>query len=169
MLILDEIGRGTSTFDGMSIARAVLEFVVDKKKLGAKTLFATHYHELTEMENELTGVKNYNVLVKKRGDDITFLRRIVRGGADDSYGIEVAKLGGIPVSVIERAKEILKKTESEGIVTYKTAQNPDLQLPLDMMSAKEIMSELQAIDVNTLTPIESMQILFDIANKAKSI
>ncbi len=169
LLILDEIGRGTSTFDGMSIARAVLEFVVDKKKLGAKTPFATHYHELTEMENELTGVKNYNVLVKKRGDDITFLRRIVRGGADDSYGIEVAKLGGIPVSVIERAKEILKKTETEGIVTYKTAQNPDLQLPLDMMSAKEIMSELQAIDVNTLTPIESMQILFDIANKAKSI
>ncbi len=169
LLILDEIGRGTSTFDGMSIARAVLEYVVDKKKLGAKTLFATHYHELTEMENELSGVKNYNILVKKRGDDITFLRRIVRGGADDSYGIEVAKLGGIPVSVIERAKEILRKTESEGIVTYKTAQAPDLQLPLDMMSAKEIMSELQAIDVNTLTPIESMQILFDIANKAKSI
>ncbi len=169
LLILDEIGRGTSTFDGMSIARAVLEYVVDKKKLGAKTLFATHYHELTEMENELSGVKNYNVLVKKRGDDITFLRRIVRGSADDSYGIEVAKLGGIPVSVIERAKEILKKTETEGIVTYKTAQNPDLQLPLDMMSAKEIMSELQSIDVNTLTPIESMQILFDIANKAKSI
>ncbi len=169
LLILDEIGRGTSTFDGMSIARAVLEYVVDKKKLGAKALFATHYHELTEMENELSGVKNYNIAVKKRGDDITFLRRIVRGGADDSYGIEVAKLSGIPKAVIERAKEILKKTENEGIVTYKTAVAPDMQLPLEMQAAEEILHELQAIDVNTLTPIESMQILFDICNKAKSI
>lgn len=117
LLILDEIGRGTSTFDGMSIARAVLEYVNDKKKLGAKALFATHYHELTEMENELSGIKNYNIAVKKRGDDITFLRKIVRGGADDSYGIEVAKLSGIPNEVIQRAKQILKKTESEGIVT----------------------------------------------------
>lgn len=124
LLILDEIGRGTSTFDGMSIARAVLEFVNDKKKLGAKTLFATHYHELTEMENELSGVKNYNIAVKKRGDDITFLRRIVRGGADDSYGIEVAKLSGIPEEVIKRAKQVLKKTEEEGIVTYKPLPRP---------------------------------------------
>ena len=169
LLILDEIGRGTSTFDGMSIARAVLEFVADKKKLGAKALFATHYHELTEMENELPCVKNYNIAVKKRGDDITFLRRIVRGGADDSYGIEVAKLGGIPNSVIERAKEILKKTENEGIVTYKTSANADMQLPLEMQGAQDILHELQAIDVNTLTPIEAMQILFDICNKAKSI
>ena len=169
LLILDEIGRGTSTYDGMSIARAVLEHVADKKKLGAKALFATHYHELTEMENELSGVKNYNIAVKKRGDDITFLRRIVRGGADDSYGIEVAKLSGIPKSVTERAKEILKKTESEGIITYKTVSNPDMQLPLEMQGAQEILHELQAIDVNTLTPIESMQILFDICNKAKSI
>jgi len=168
LLILDEIGRGTSTFDGMSIARAVLEYVVDKKKLGAKSLFATHYHELTAMENELGGVKNYNIAVKKRGDDITFLRRIIRGGADDSYGIEVAKLGGIPNAVIERAKEILKTTEEQGTVTYKTAPS-EMQLPLEMQGAQDILHELQAIDVNTLTPIESMQILFDICNKAKSI
>ena len=168
LLILDEIGRGTSTFDGMSIARAVLEYVADKKKLGAKSLFATHYHELTAMENELQGVKNYNIAVKKRGDDITFLRRIVRGGADESYGIEVAKLGGIPVAVIERAKEILKITESQGTVKYKTAPS-EVQLPIEMQSAQEILHELQAIDVNTLTPIESMQILFDICNKAKSV
>jgi len=169
LLILDEIGRGTSTYDGMSIARAVLEFAADKRKLGAKTLFATHYHELTEMENELSGLKNYNIAVKKRGDDITFLRRIVKGPADDSYGIEVAKLSGIPSSVIERAKEILKKTEEEGIITYKTAAAPDMQLPLEMVSATEILKELQTVDVNTLTPIEAMQILFDICNKAKSI
>lgn len=169
LLILDEIGRGTSTFDGMSIARAVLEYVNDKKKLGAKALFATHYHELTEMENELSGIKNYNIAVKKRGDDITFLRKIVRGGADDSYGIEVAKLSGIPNEVIQRAKQILKKTESEGIVTYKTAAPVEMQLPIEMQQAEEIMDELKTLDVNTLTPIEAMQILFDFANKAKTI
>ena len=169
LLILDEIGRGTSTFDGMSIARAVLEYVAEKKKLGAKALFATHYHELTVLENEISGVKNYNVAVKKRGDDITFLRRIVRGGADDSYGIEVAALSGIPSSVTERAKEILRQTEQEGIVTYKNSHNSDMQLPLEMMGAQDILNDLRAIDVNTLTPIESMQILFDICNKAKSI
>lgn len=169
LLILDEIGRGTSTFDGMSIARAVLEYVNDKKKLGAKALFATHYHELTEMENELSGIKNYNIAVKKRGDDITFLRKIIRGGADDSYGIEVAKLSGIPNEVIQRAKQILKKTESEGIVTYKTAAPAEMQLPIEMQQAEEIMDELKTLDVNTLTPIEAMQILFDFASKAKSI
>ena len=168
LLILDEIGRGTSTFDGMSIARAVLEYAADKKKLGAKTLFATHYHELTEMENELDGIKNYNIAVKKRGDDITFLRRIVRGGADDSYGIEVAKLSGIPDSVIKRAKEILKKTEEDGIISYKTAV-PDDQISMEMLGATELLKELKAIDVNTLTPIEAMQILFDLANKSKGL
>ncbi len=169
LLILDEIGRGTSTFDGMSIARAVLEYTADKKKLGAKALFATHYHELTQMESELPGVRNYNIAVKKRGDDITFLRRIVRGSADRSYGIEVAKLSGIPTFVIERAKEILKKTEAEGVVTYKTVAAPEMQLPIEMQAAEEILHELQEIDVNTLTPIESMQILFEICKKAKSI
>lgn len=169
LLILDEIGRGTSTFDGMSIARAVLEFVADKKKLGAKALFATHYHELTQMENELKGVKNYNIAVKKRGDDITFLRRIVRGGADDSYGIEVAKLSGIPNAVIERAKEVLRLTESEGLVTYKTVNESDVQMSFEMQSAQDILKDLKAIDVNTLTPIEAMQILFEICKKAKEI
>ncbi len=168
LIIMDEIGRGTSTFDGMSIARAVLEYVADKKKLGAKSLFATHYHELTAIENELSGIRNYNIAVKKRGDDITFLRRIVAGPADDSYGIEVAKLSGIPSTVITRAKEILRSTEEEGVVTYKTAGDPNMQLPLEMVGATEIFNELKAIDVNTLTPIESMQILFDICNKAKS-
>ncbi len=169
LLIIDEIGRGTSTFDGMSIARAVLEYVADKKKLGAKSLFATHYHELTEMENELDGIKNYNIAVKKRGDDIIFLRRIVRGGAEDSFGIEVAKLGGIPDSVIRRAKQILKQTLESGIVTYKTVDNTTDQISLEMQGAADILRELQAIDVNTLTPIEAMGVLFDIANKAKSI
>ncbi len=169
LLILDEIGRGTSTFDGMSIARAVLEFVADKKKLGAKALFATYYHELTEMENEICGVKNYNIAVKKRGDDITFLRRIVRGGADDSYGIEVAKLSGIPNAVIERAKEILHLCENEGIVTYKTVNESNMQMSFEMQSAQDILKDLQAIDVNTLTPIEAMQILFDICKKAREL
>lgn len=169
LLILDEIGRGTSTFDGMSIARAVLEYVADKKTLGAKALFSTHYHELTAMENELQGVKNYNVAVKKRGDDITFLRRIVPGGADGSYGIEVAKLSGIPETVIRRAKQILKKTEEEGVVTYRTVENPDMQLPLEMQGAQDILHDLQTIDVNTLTPIEAMQTLFEMVTKAKSI
>ncbi len=169
LLILDEIGRGTSTYDGMSIAKSVLEYVVNKKTLGAKALFATHYHELTSMEEQLSGVKNYNIAVKKRGDDITFLRRIVKGGADRSYGIEVAKLSGIPNSVIERAKEILKETEEQGIVTYKTAENPDMQLSLETQNAQDIYKELAAIDVNTLTPIEAMQILFDICNRAKDI
>ena len=169
LLILDEIGRGTSTFDGMSIARAVLEYVADKRKLGAKALFATHYHELTAMEEQLGGVKNYNIAVKKRGDDITFLRRIVPGGADRSYGIEVAKLSGIPNSVIERAKDILKQTEEEGVVTYKTVSNDDSQMSIGMQSGQDIIKELNAIDVNTLTPIEAMQILFDICNRSKNM
>ena len=168
LLILDEIGRGTSTFDGMAIARAVLEYVADKKKLGAKALFATHYHELTEMENEMNGVKNYNIAVKKRGDDIIFLRRIVPGGADQSYGIEVAKLSGIPSGVIKRAKEILKETENQGIVTYRTVSEASGQLPLEMGQAMDIMKELRTMDVNTLTPIESMKILYDLANRAKN-
>ncbi len=169
LLILDEIGRGTSTFDGMSIARAVLEYVADKKSLGAKTLFATHYHELTEMEHEMKGVKNYNIAAKKRGDDIIFLRRIVPGGADESYGIEVAKLGGIPKAVTNRAKQILKKTLEDGVVTYKTVVSGDSQLSLEMQGASDILKDLKNLDVNTLTPIEAMSILFDLANKAKSI
>ncbi len=169
LIIFDEIGRGTSTFDGMAIARAVLEYVNDKKALGAKSLFATHYHELTEMENEFDGIKNYNIAVKKHGDDIIFLRRIVPGGADDSYGIEVAKLGGIPDTVIKRAKEILKTTVENGVVTYKVVKEGNSQISLEAVCAAEILDELKSIDVNTLTPIEAMSLLFDIAKKAKSI
>ncbi len=167
LLILDEIGRGTSTFDGMSIARAVLEYVADKRRLGAKTLFATHYHELTEMENEQSGIKNYNIAVKKRGDDIIFLRRIVRGGADDSYGIEVAKLAGIPSVITERAKQILKKTVEEGITVTKTVRAEESQLSVEFGASNEILDELKALDVNTLTPIECMSILSELSSRAK--
>lgn len=167
LLILDEIGRGTSTFDGMSIARAVLEYVANKKYLGAKTLFATHYHELTVLENLLDGVKNYNIAVKKRGDDITFLRRIVRGGADDSYGIEVAKLAGVSDVVIKRAKEILKEIETDNInnsVNIKPAKQAreDNLFATSLLNTadSEVVSELKKLDVNTLTPIEAMNILY---------
>ncbi len=167
LIILDEIGRGTSTFDGMSIARAVIEFVADRKKLGAKTLFATHYHELIELENLLPGVKNYNIAVKKRGDDITFLRRIVRGGTDDSFGIEVAKLAGVPEWIIERAKVILKDIESGSLVSsvevaqceFEPTQNNDLE-----QAQKEVLEKLEKVDVNTLTPIEAMGTLFELVN-----
>ena len=170
LLILDEIGRGTATFDGMSIARAVLEYVADKKKLGAKTLFATHYHELISLEHTLKGVKNYNIAVKKHGDDITFLRRIVPGGADDSYGIEVAKLAGLPATVVNRAKAVLKEIESEGVVRQVTvAEETSAQLPLGQQEYNEVINTLKALDVNVLTPIESMTVLFDIAKRVKEI
>ena len=171
LLILDEIGRGTSTYDGMSIARAVLEFVNDKKKIGAKTLFATHYHELTTLETLIDGVKNYNVAVKKRGDDITFLRRIVRGGADDSYGVEVAKLSGIPAKVIDRAKEILYSLENgEGAGKASiTGDEAEMQMTIELHGAKQLLEELKLTDVNTLTPIECMTALNDFVRKAKEI
>lgn len=164
LLILDEIGRGTSTFDGMSIARAVLEYCADKKKLGAKTLFATHYHELTIMEQLLDGVRNYSIAVKKRGDDITFLRRIIPGGADDSYGIEVAKLAGVPQSIINRAKEILKELES-GQGETKVIEKPaadDMQLSLLGTSVSPVIEKLNETDINTLTPIEAMNLLYEL-------
>lgn len=171
LLILDEIGRGTSTYDGMSIARAVLEFVADKKKLGAKALFATHYHELTVMENLLDGVKNYNVAVKKRGDDITFLRRIIPGGADDSYGIEVAKLAGLPDWIIKRAKEILKELTSGKTDDKETFANisphnneDDMQLNLLDTASNAVTDKLKSVDVNTLTPIEAMNLLYELKN-----
>lgn len=165
LLILDEIGRGTSTFDGMSIARAVLEFCADKKHLGAKTLFATHYHELTVMEELLDGVKNYNIAVKKRGDDITFLRRIVPGGADDSYGIEVAKLAGVPNSIIQRAKEILSELESgkgESRAAAAVPQPVEAQLSLLTAAQSPVLEKLQEADLNTLTPIEAMNLLYEL-------
>ncbi len=171
LLILDEIGRGTSTYDGMAIARSVLEYVCDKKKIGAKTLFATHYHELTVLEDQLKGVKNYNVAVKKRGDDITFLRRIVRGGADDSYGVEVAKLSGIPNAVIERAKDILKMLESGGAEQGQriTGDEAEMQMTFELHGAKQLLEELQLLDVNTLTPIECMTVLNGFVQKAREI
>ena len=173
LLILDEIGRGTSTFDGMSIARAVLEYVADKRLLGAKAMFATHYHELTELEEQLTGVKNYNIAVKKRGDDITFLRRIVRGGADDSFGIEVAKLAGVPERVVTRAKQVLRELESGQQVEAprrrkaKAEPQEEQQLMLTPPNETEIMDRLKEMDVNTLTPIECMNALFELSRLAK--
>ena len=176
LLVLDEIGRGTSTFDGMSIARAVVEFVCDKKKIGAKTLFATHYHELTELEGSLEGIKNYNIAVKKHGDDITFLRRIIRGAADDSYGIEVAKLAGLPQKVITRAKEILGQLEAGQPVEVRrralaavSAAQEEAAAQLTMIDPKseQILSKLRSIDANTLTPIESLNLLYELWNIAK--
>lgn len=166
LLILDEIGRGTSTFDGMSIARAVLEHCADKKKLGAKTLFATHYHELTVMEDLLDGVKNYNIAVKKRGDDITFLRRIIPGGADDSYGIEVAKLAGVPNSIINRAKQILADLESGKNERPRTESvvDDEPQLSLLGVSNSPVIDKIRGIDINTLTPIEAMNLLYELKN-----
>ena len=163
LLILDEIGRGTSTFDGMAIARAVLEYAVDRKRLGAKTLFATHYHELTDMEQTLPGVKNFNIAVKKRQGDMIFLRKIVPGAADDSYGIEVAKLAGIPDRVITRAREILKELESGAPETAKPAAGPvsDQVSMLDMQS-DELRRALEAVTVETLTPIEAMNVLYQL-------
>ncbi|NCC87391.1 MAG: DNA mismatch repair protein MutS [Clostridia bacterium] len=173
LIVLDEIGRGTSTFDGMSIARAVLEFVADHKKLGAKTLFATHYHELTEMEDQLNGVKNYNISCKKRGDDIIFLRRIVRGGADGSYGIEVAKLAGVPNSVVKRAKVILQDLEQQGLVQKPqndiyAPQQEDFQISIASRKNDEIIENLKQLDVNTLTPIEALTVLYDLVKQANS-
>ena len=176
LIILDEIGRGTSTFDGMSIARAVLEYVVKKKTLGAKTLFATHYHELTAMEGLLDGVNNYSIAVKKRGDDITFLRRIVRGGADQSFGIEVAKLAGIPQSVVKRAKVILKELEANKIeIEFKSEEalieeeETDIQYNFRTNTSDEILELIKTIDINTLTPIEAMQTLNDLKKKVEEL
>ena len=173
LIIFDEIGRGTSTYDGMSIARAVLEYAADKKKLGAKTLFATHYHELTELENTVDGVKNYNISVKKRGDDITFLRRIVRGCADGSYGIDVAKLAGVPDSVVKRARQVLSQLESDEPRSasapnyFSSVDDNDMQLSFASNAGSEIVDELKTLDINTLTPIEAMSVLYKFVQKAK--
>ncbi len=166
LLLLDEIGRGTSTFDGMSIARAVIEYVADHEKLGAKTLFATHYHELTELEGIVDGVKNYNIAAKKRGFDITFLRKIVRGRADESYGIEVANLAGVPEEVINRAKEVLEKLESGDINEAKTYAPKDDVLAVNEEERK-ILERLCFLDANTLSPIEALNEIFTLSQKAK--
>ena len=173
LIILDEIGRGTSTFDGLAIAWSVAEYIQNKRKIGAKTLFATHYHELTELENELDGVKNYRVAVKKRGDDITFLRKIVRGGTDDSYGIEVAALAGVPHEVISRAKKILQKIENNEVnMAYKHDKKEEEatnQIGFADTAALEIADELKNMDVTTFTPIEAMNALYKLSEKAKKL
>ncbi len=161
LLILDEIGRGTSTYDGMSIARAVLEYCANPKRLGAKTLFATHYHELSTMEEKLSNVKNYNIAVKKRGDQMIFLRKIVPGATDDSYGIEVAKLAGIPNQVISRAREILEELESEGGVSCVPApKEAEDQVSMLDLTGQQVIAALSSITVETLTPIEAMNELY---------
>ncbi|MBQ9843536.1 MAG: DNA mismatch repair protein MutS [Oscillospiraceae bacterium] len=162
LLILDEIGRGTSTYDGMSIAKAVLEHVANPRKLGAKTLFATHYHELSTIEAELPNVRNYNIAVKKRGEQMIFLRKIVPGATDDSYGIEVAKLAGLPAAVTARAKEILAQLEEKKGVTHASpvAAAPDDQVSMLDMRAQQVCAALEAISVETLTPIEAMNELY---------
>ncbi len=185
LLILDEIGRGTSTFDGLSIAWAVIEHISNKKLLGAKTLFATHYHELTELEGKMNNVNNYCIAVKEKGDDIVFLRKIIKGGADKSYGIQVAKLAGVPDMVIDRAKEIvaqlcdndiLEKVQS--IVTpqneskHKAIQYDEVDLSqmslFDTVTDEDVINELKEIDVTTLTPLDALNTLYRLQNKLKN-
>ena len=168
LLILDEIGRGTSTYDGMSIARAVLEYCADKKRLGAKTLFATHYHELTEVEQTIEGVKNYHIAAKKRGDGIVFLRKIIPGGADQSYGVEVAKLAGVPDRVVDRARDILAELESQGGTAPAPRALPaedGAQVSLGDIAGAAVLDELRALAVETLTPIEAMNVLYQLKQK----
>ena len=166
LIIYDEVGRGTSTFDGMSIARAIVEYTASRK-IGAKTLFATHYHELTSMENEFDGIVNYNVAAKKRGDSITFLRKIVRGSTDDSYGIEVAKLAGLPNEVIKRAKEVLATVEESAKNIKltdreeKTVEKDDTLITFDDCLSDQVIAEIKNTDVNTLSPYECMSLIFD--------
>jgi DNA mismatch repair protein MutS len=186
LLILDEIGRGTSTFDGLSIAWAVVEHISNTKLLGAKTLFATHYHELTELEGTLSGVNNYCIAVKEQGDDIVFLRKIIKGGADKSYGIQVAKLAGIPDSVINRAKEIVKELSDADIsakakeiaISSKPAFNNKqfikedtdaTQISLfDTVKDDDILNELRDIDISNITPMEALNTLYKLQNKLKN-
>ena len=178
LIILDEIGRGTSTYDGLAIAWAVVEHISDRKKCGAKTLFATHYHELTELEGKVDGTKNYCFAVKEAGDEVVFLRKVVRGGADRSYGIHVAHLAGVPESVTDRAKEIVEEL-TEGDVSERVShispskrnKRPDdvtlNQLSLfDMNHDDDIVTELKKLDVNTMTPMDAMNTLYRLHDKA---
>ena len=185
LLILDEIGRGTSTFDGLSIAWAVVEHISNTKLIGAKTLFATHYHELTELEGKLSGVNNYCIAVKEKGDDIVFLRKIIKGGADKSYGIQVAKLAGLPDSVIERAKEIVNElinndiTEVVRNISVDTSSKKSKKMHLDevdltqmslfdTISDDDIINELRTVDIGNLTPLEALNKLYELQNKVKN-
>ena len=172
LVILDEIGRGTSTYDGLSIAWAVAEYIADKEKCGAKTLFATHYHELTELENKIEGVKNYNIAVKEKGEDIIFLRKIVRGGTDESYGIHVARLAGVPKAVTQEADKILKGIERKNILTGKKQEKENKKVvegQFDMYNYKlaEIAHELDKVNLDELTPIDALNTLAKIKEKMK--
>jgi DNA mismatch repair protein MutS len=168
LLVLDEIGRGTSTFDGMAIARAMLEYCADRRRLGARTMFATHYHELSALEGTLEGVKNYNITAKKQGGNLIFLRKIVPGSADDSYGIEVAKLAGVPEAIIKKAKQYLAELESTGAplpMTSTAAPEPEQVSLLDMASTA-LADELNALDLNTITPLEALNLLYKLKKMA---
>lgn len=176
LLILDEIGRGTSTYDGLSIAWAVVEYIADKGKCGAKAMFATHYHELTVLEEKVRNVKNYCVAVKKRGNDIHFLRKIIRGGADDSYGVEVAALAGVKKSVIQRAKEIVRTLESSGQQEVREARirgaekkEPKNEMQMNFFDAAEpeVLTELKGLDLNSMSPMEALTKLYDLQARAK--
>ena len=178
LLIIDEIGRGTSTFDGLAIAWAIVEYITDKKKMGARTLFATHYHELTVLEEQIKEVKNYCITAKKREDDIVFLRKIIRGGADESYGIEVAKLAGISDVVVKKAKKILGQLETGGqkqknreILSEKPVETQEMPMQFNMFDGpkNEIIEELKNISLEVLTPIEAMNKLFELKNKAEKL
>lgn len=172
LIIFDEVGRGTSTYDGLSIAWAVLEFVADKSKIGAKTLFATHYHELTELEEKISGVKNYRVDVKEEGKNIIFLRKIVRGGCDSSYGIHVARLAGIPEEVLQRAEQILKKLE-EADINRKEAKRLRKEIKrefteqIEFFSYKkdEIIEKIENLDILNITPIQALNILSELKHE----
>ena len=172
LIIYDEVGRGTSTFDGMSIARAIIEYTYGKK-IGAKTLFATHYHELTSLEDEFPGIVNYNIAAKKKGDGIIFLRKIVRGSTDDSYGIEVAKLAGLPNEVIKRAREVLAVVErsSKSLTTSEQGtpapQKDDSLITMDDFIHEQVIEELRGMDINTLSPYEAMSFLFNLQKRLK--
>ena len=172
LVILDEIGRGTSTYDGLSIAWAVADFIANKEKCGAKTLFATHYHELTQLEEELEGVKNYHIAVKEKGEDIIFLRKILRGGTDESYGIHVAKLAGVPKPVTQKANEILRTLERKSILANKKTEKENKKVvegQFDMFNYKlaEIAHDLDEVDLNSLTPIDALNTLVKIKEKMK--
>jgi len=166
LIILDEVGRGTSTYDGMAIARAVLEYCADRKKLGAKTMFATHYHELTVLEGTLDGVKNYNISAKKQGSELIFLRKIVPGAADESYGVEVAKLAGVPESIVVKARGYLGELESGAPAEKRTKAAAEReQLSLGDVSGVEVLDELRRASLDTLTPIEAMNLLYELKKK----
>ncbi len=172
LVILDEIGRGTSTYDGLSIAWAVAEYISDKEKCGAKTLFATHYHELIQLEEKLEGVKNYSIAVKEKGEDIIFLRKIISGGTDESYGVHVAKLAGVPKAVTTRANEVLRSIERKNVLNEKKLEKENKKETagqLDMYNYKlaEIAHEIDKIDLNQLTPIDALNTLLKMKEKMK--